>query len=154
VSTSPSQRLESFPPSLLPLLAVTHPLSWQGFLRHDSGGPWLLESRCSSGPIRLPGETESGSAGTQPDKGYPGRWRAHGARGPWRNTLPGAALLKSHGTPEPCLKKSLGTVRHSLDCRPRFSSRARVFLAMISFFPSQSFCFQDTPTDLGLLTLT
>ena len=39
--------------------------------------------RCSAGAkLMLPGETESGSAGTQPDKGEPGRRCAEGASGP------------------------------------------------------------------------
>lgn len=42
----------------------------------------------------LPGETESGSAGTQPDKGYPGRRCAKGAVGPWRVRLSGAFRLQ------------------------------------------------------------
>src|SRR5665213_3913054 len=33
--------------------------------------------------LRRPGETESGSAGTQPDKGYSGLRCAKGAPGPW-----------------------------------------------------------------------
>ncbi len=32
--------------------------------------------------MAVPGETESGSAGTQPDKGYPGRRCAKGVSGP------------------------------------------------------------------------
>jgi len=40
-----------------------------------SNEPGLLQSH-------LPGETESGSAGTQPDKGYPGRRCANDAQRP------------------------------------------------------------------------
>jgi hypothetical protein len=40
----------------------------------------------------LSGETESGSAGKQPDKGYPDRRCAKGVSGPWRLELPGAAF--------------------------------------------------------------
>ena len=53
------------------------------------------------------GETESGSAGTQPDKGYPGRRCAKGAVGPWRVRLSGAFLLSTLWTPEACLRKSI-----------------------------------------------
>ena len=39
--------------------------------------------------LHRPGETESGSAGTQPDKGYPGLRCAKGASDPCRLTLSG-----------------------------------------------------------------
>ena len=39
--------------------------------------------------LQLPGETESGSAGTQPDEGYPGLRCANGASDPCRLTLSG-----------------------------------------------------------------
>ena len=39
--------------------------------------------------LQLLGETESGSAGTQPDKGYPGLRCANGASDPYRLMLPG-----------------------------------------------------------------
>ncbi len=42
--------------------------------------------------LHLPGETESGSAGTQPDKGYPGLRCANGASDPCRLTLPGVVF--------------------------------------------------------------
>ena len=83
------------------------PLNLLGFSRHHSGVPRHLNLQPFSGSLFWPGETESGSAGTQPDKGYPGRRCAHGTAGPWRKTLLGAALLRSHGTPEPYLKKSI-----------------------------------------------
>ncbi len=49
-------------------------------------------------------ETESGSAGTQPDKGYSARRCANGASTPGGPDLPGVLLLCPHWTPEPCLK--------------------------------------------------
>jgi hypothetical protein len=42
-----------------------------------------LPVRSVEANLTLPGETESGSAGTQPDEGYPGRRCALGASGPW-----------------------------------------------------------------------
>ena len=44
----------------------------RGFSRHKSGVQWYLRIVCRRGYTGTPGETESGSAGTQPDKGYPG----------------------------------------------------------------------------------
>src|SRR3990172_9130690 len=76
-------------------------LKLQGFLRHPSGVPRHLENLRSLGKFSSPGETEPGSAGTQPDKGYPGRRCAHGTAGPWRKSLLGAALLRGRGTPQP-----------------------------------------------------
>jgi hypothetical protein len=40
----------------------------------------------------VPGETESGSAGEQPDKGYPGRGCASGVTSPWQAILSGVFL--------------------------------------------------------------
>ena len=45
------------------------------------------------GKLVLPGETESGSAGTQPDKGFPGRRCDNGASGPWSLLRSGAVLF-------------------------------------------------------------
>lgn len=47
--------------------------------------------------LKSTGETESGSAGTQPDKGYPARWCAKGAVGPWRVRLSGAFCFPPFG---------------------------------------------------------
>jgi len=72
-----------------------------GFSRHHSGVPRHLYPQTFSNSLFWPGETESGSAGTQPDQGYPGRRCAQGTAGPWRKTWLEAALLLSHGTPDP-----------------------------------------------------
>jgi len=103
-------------------------LNLLGFSRHHSGVPQHLNLRPFSVSLFWPGETESGSAGTQPDKGYPGRRCAHGTAGPWRKTWLGAALLLGHGTPEPCLKKSSlqGKLGHAFT--HRFSRGAEFFL--------------------------
>ena len=42
----------------------------------------ICNSDVRASMLDLPGETESGSAGTQPDKGYPGLRCANGASGP------------------------------------------------------------------------
>jgi hypothetical protein len=52
----------------------------------------------------MAGETAPGSAGTQPDKGYPVRRCANGASGPWRSIPPGVSSSPSRWTPEPCLE--------------------------------------------------
>ena len=62
----------------------------------------------TSGTMALPGETESGSAGTQPDKGYPGRRCAKGASGPWWEDPSGAVFFPYPWTPSSCLRKSCG----------------------------------------------
>lgn len=54
-------------------------------------------TRADSVTLLLPGETESGSAGTQPDKGYPGRRCAKGAVGPWQVRLSGAFCFLPFG---------------------------------------------------------
>ena len=54
--------------------------------------------------MAVPGETESGSAGTQPDKGYPGRRCAKGASGPGRGDPSGVVFFLHHWTPSPCLE--------------------------------------------------
>jgi hypothetical protein len=41
----------------------------------------------------MPGEAESGSAGTQPDKEYPGLRCANGASDPWKLLLLGVVLI-------------------------------------------------------------
>jgi len=51
-----------------------------------------------------PGEAESGSAGVQPDKEYPGRRCADGASGPLRAKASRGRLCH-HQTPELCLRK-------------------------------------------------
>ena len=102
-----------------------------GFSRHSSGVPRHLEILRSFGKISSPGETESGSAGTQPDEGYPGRRCAHGTAGPWRKTLPGATLLWSNGTPEPCLKKSIPEGKPGPTLTHRFSRRAYYYSVLI-----------------------
>jgi len=43
--------------------------------------------------LKPPGEAEFGSAGTQPDKGYPGRRCAKGASGPGLEFRPGATVF-------------------------------------------------------------
>ncbi len=53
--------------------------------------------------LHLPGETESVSAGTQPDKGSPGILFVHGAAA---DAVRGR-FLSSHWTPERCLRKSI-----------------------------------------------
>ena len=84
------------------MVAVTARLS-------DRFGPRL--NRCAgvdvdaaggSATLAPPGEAESGSAGVQPDKEYPGRRCADGASGP-RGQTSGALLY--HRTPELCLEK-------------------------------------------------
>jgi len=54
--------------------------------------------------VSRPGEAESGSAGVQPDKEYPGRRCADGASGLlWAHASRGR--LCHHRTPELCLRK-------------------------------------------------
>ena len=57
--------------------------------------------------MTVPGETESGPAGTQLDKGYPGRRCTKGASGPWWENPSGAVFFPYHWTPSSCLKKSI-----------------------------------------------
>jgi hypothetical protein len=59
--------------------------------------------------LSSPGEAESGSAGVQPDKEYPGRRCADGASGPWSLTG-GRVVSGHHRTPESCLRKPTFTV--------------------------------------------
>ena len=99
----------------------TSPPNPLGFSRHGSGVPGHLNPWPSSGSLFWPGETESGSAGTQPDKGYPGRRCAHGTEGPWLRNWLGAALSRSHGTPELCLKKSILDLGKNFVSTHRFS---------------------------------
>ena len=81
----------------------------RGFSRHSSGVRWC--DWTEGGVPRIlhgPGETEPGSAGVQPGKGYPGRRCADGASGllrlmPWEAVFP-----HYHRTPEPCLRKPRG----------------------------------------------
>src|SRR5665213_1749370 len=47
----------------------------------------------SIAPVELPREAASGSAGTQPDKEYPGLRCANGASDPWKLVLPGVVLI-------------------------------------------------------------
>ena len=103
----------------------TSPPTPLGFSRHDSGVPRHLEIARSFGKITWPGETESGSAGTQPDKGYPGRRCAHGTEGPWLKSWLGATLWRSHGTPELCLRKSILGPGKTFIYTHRFSRGAR-----------------------------
>src|SRR5215813_7421008 len=46
--------------------------------------------------LLLPGEAESGSAGVQTDKEYPGRRCANGASGPWEKSPPGVFFTIGH----------------------------------------------------------
>jgi hypothetical protein len=57
-----------------------------------------LKSAPSELSWMTPGETESGSAGTQPGKGYPGRRCADGASGLWWRELPEAVFLSPSDT--------------------------------------------------------
>src|SRR5207237_8301639 len=61
---------------LLPCTYQGEPLS----IRSPWHGPTALAI------LLAPGEAESGSAGVQPDKEYPGRRCADGASGPWGKT--------------------------------------------------------------------
>ena len=77
---------------------------------------------------------------------------------PWRSWpraehFAGGRALEGPGDTRALPEKIPGHGEAPLGLSPRFSSRARVFLAMISFFPSQSFWLHYTPPDLGLLTL-
>jgi hypothetical protein len=49
------------------------------------------------GALLKPEETESGSAGTQPDKGYPGLRCAKGTLGRWRSNPPSSRLCSCFG---------------------------------------------------------
>ncbi len=75
----------------------------------------------------LPGETESSSAGTQLDKGYPGsgaQWRVQAPDGSYHRGL----FFESHWTPDSCLKKSCGAAAYGVTlcvCDGKFFSRAR-----------------------------
>ena len=62
-----------------------------GFSRHLSGVRWTLHQCPRIGTLEVPGETESGSAGTQPGKGYSGRWCADGASDPGSPMVSGVA---------------------------------------------------------------
>ena len=59
----------------------------------------------NSAILPAPGEAESGSAGVQPDKEYPGRRCADGASGPWGIKPPGVFFCH-HRTPESCLENA------------------------------------------------
>ena len=74
------------------------------------------------GIVRLPEETESGSAGTQPDKGYSGSSAPMGVR-PLTAFCRQGPFLASHWTLDLCLKKS------TADARQHFRSLGRVALA-------------------------
>jgi hypothetical protein len=67
-----------------------------------SNGSW--KSRLASAILRLPEETESGSAGKQPDKGYSGRRCANGASGPLGALASRGRFVATLWTPKPCLK--------------------------------------------------
>ena len=82
-------------------------------------GSWL--ELAGSGTMDLPRETGSGTAGTQPDKGYPGQRCAKGASSPGRGDPSGVVFLPYHWTPSPCLKKSSGEA----SCLVRTYVRAR-----------------------------
>jgi hypothetical protein len=75
----------------------------------------VSDGGCSRSPLpgklRVPGEAESGSAGTQPDKEYPGR------RCIWSlaTTVARDRFASRHRTPELCLKKSANIPDHA--CR-------------------------------------
>ncbi len=79
--------------------------------RVDQG--WLEVGR-THGTMAVPGETESGSAGTQPDKGYPGRRCAKVHRAPAGETRPGSFCFRALGHLSGCLKKSRGSAFFSL----------------------------------------
>jgi hypothetical protein len=73
-----------------------------------------LEAGRTDGTMAVPGETESGSAGTQPDKGYPGRRCAKVHRAPAGETRPGSFSFRALGHLSQCLKKSRGSAFFSL----------------------------------------
>lgn len=74
------------------------------------GGGWIFEAwlRCPRvfDILSKSEETESGSAGKQPDKGYSGRRCAKGAAGPRAVLAARGRFVTALWTPEPCLKKS------------------------------------------------
>ena len=57
-------------------------------------GTRLRQPSCRD-TVNVPGEAESGSAGTQPDKEYPGLRCANGASDLWRRLLPGVVLIRT-----------------------------------------------------------
>ena len=60
-----------------------------------SNGSWNMLTEF--GILKSSGETESGSAGTQPDKGYPDLRCANGASDPWLLMPSGVAFLAAIG---------------------------------------------------------
>ena len=76
-----------------------------GFSRHDSDVQLCLRRASRNDTVELPGEAASGSAGTQPDKEYPGLRCANRASDPWKLVLPGVVLIFSFPcwTSEECL---------------------------------------------------
>ena len=106
-----------------------------GFSRHGSGVPGHSNPWPSSGSLFWLGETESGSAGTHPDKGYPGRRCAPGPKGPWLRHWLGAALWRSQGTPELCLKQSILGSRETFVSTHRFSRGALFIMYKCCSFP-------------------
>lgn len=81
--------------------------------------PNLATTPSRSDKIQLPGEAESGSAGVQPDKEYPGRRCANGASGLWPNPS-GASFLLPLGTGAMPQKTHLVSLLSLLlgQCRP------------------------------------
>ena len=68
--------------------AETEVQSDKGFWRHDSDVQCRLRSEHGERKLQSSGETESGSAGTQPNKGYLGLRCANGVSGPDRANAP------------------------------------------------------------------
>ena len=60
-----------------------------------SNGSWNMLTEF--GILKSSGETESGSAGTQPDKGYPDLRCANGASDPWLLMPSGVACFAAIG---------------------------------------------------------
>jgi hypothetical protein len=69
-------------------------LPCRGYQRFDARlNRWACTGSCSSAILPAPGEAESGSAGVQPDKEYPGRRCADGASDPWGIKPPGVFFV-------------------------------------------------------------
>ncbi len=67
------------------------------------------------------GETESGSAGTQPDKGYPGLRCANGASDPWLPMPSGVALFRAIGHRSDASENPVFSIRKPNDFAPTYA---------------------------------
>jgi hypothetical protein len=84
--------------------------------------------------VVVPGETESGSAGKQPDEGYPGRRCANGVLGPRLPDGGWGYFFHAHWTSLPCLQNPTEEIRRLTGNRRLQMSVVRR-MANTNFYP-------------------